>query len=147
VTAGSLPLHVECDMAIRAWRVGRLFLSACTTVRSRDAVAPLTRGITRIGAILWVDNGGLSGYDLGGMLCERAARAEPLDEGRDPLIPFLPVNWEELARTMGALRKLRKDKSPGQPAGNPAAASRRRRSPVRLRKGVVSTHSPSIPRV
>ena len=33
------------------------------------------------------------------MLCERAARAEPLDECRDLLMPFLPVNWEELART------------------------------------------------
>ena len=102
-----------------------------------------SRGASIIGADLWVDNGGLSGYDLGGMLCERAARAEPLNEDRDLLVPFLPVNWEELARTMGALRKLRKEKPPGQPA----AVSRLRRSPVRLRKGVVSTHSPSIPRV
>ena len=29
------------------------------------------------------------------------------------LISFLPANWEDLARQTGALRKLRKDKSPG----------------------------------
>ena len=39
--------------------------------------------------------------------------AEPLQEDWDLLVSFLPGNWEELARSTGALRKLRKDKSPG----------------------------------
>lgn len=46
------------------------------------------------------------------MTCEPAAKAEPLNEDWDLLVSFLPGNWEELARTTGALRKLRKDKSP-----------------------------------
>lgn len=46
------------------------------------------------------------------MTCEPATTATPLSEDWDRLVSFLPANWEELARTMGALRKLRKDKSP-----------------------------------
>ncbi len=38
--------------------------------------------------------------------------SEPLNEDWDLLVSFLPDNWEELARKTGALRKLRKDKSP-----------------------------------
>ncbi len=39
--------------------------------------------------------------------------SEPLNEDWGLLISFLPANWEDLARQTGALRKLRKDKSPG----------------------------------
>lgn len=47
------------------------------------------------------------------MACAPASKAEPLNEDWDLLVSFLPDNWKELARTTGALRKLRKDKSPG----------------------------------
>ena len=39
---------------------------------------------------------------------------EPLQEDWDLLLSFLPENWEALARQTGALRKLRKDKSPSK---------------------------------
>ena len=47
------------------------------------------------------------------MTCTPAETSEPLDEDWELLVSFLPQNWEELARQTGALRKLRKDKSPG----------------------------------
>ena len=46
------------------------------------------------------------------MVCGPAATAGPLNEDWGLLVSSLPGNWEELARTTGALRKLRKDKSP-----------------------------------
>ena len=42
------------------------------------------------------------------------AAGEPLQEDWDLLLSFLPENWEALARRTGALRKLRKDKSPSK---------------------------------
>ncbi len=39
--------------------------------------------------------------------------SEPLNEDWGLLVSFLPPNWEDLARQTGALRKLRKHKSPG----------------------------------
>ena len=46
------------------------------------------------------------------MDCAPPEPSEPLQEDWDLLVSFLPSNWEELARETGALRKLRKDKSP-----------------------------------
>ncbi len=40
--------------------------------------------------------------------------SEPLNEDWGLLVSFLPPNWEDLARQTGALRKLRKHKSPGK---------------------------------
>ena len=42
-----------------------------------------------------------------------AETSEPLNEDWGLLVSFLPANWEDLARQTGALRKLRKHKSPG----------------------------------
>ena len=55
----------------------------------------------------------MAGNDFGQIVCEPAEKAEPLNENWDLLVSFLPGNWEELARTTEVLRKLRKDKSPG----------------------------------
>ena len=65
-----------------------------------------------IGANLSFDTTSFLRYDLGGMSRGTATTSEPLNEDWELLVSFLPANWEELARTTGALRKLRKDKSP-----------------------------------
>ena len=47
-------------------------------------------------------------------MCEHPPAGEPLREDWDLLLSFLPDDWEGLARRTGALRKLRKDKSPSK---------------------------------
>ena len=88
-------------------------LDGARMAQSLRSLRRLNRGAHARGANLLIDNGGLAEYDLDGMVSEPIAKAEPLNEDWDLLVSFLPGNWEELARTTGALRKLRKDKSPG----------------------------------
>ena len=69
-------------------------------------------GLQVLGANLSVDTTSSLRYELGRMSRGAANTSEPLSEDWELLVSFLPANWEELARTTGALRKLRKDKSP-----------------------------------